>query len=135
MQCLCTIAPCAEIFASDILTDAQKLRLEFLDNALYREGIQRRSDSWLCFHFVMCDSDDLCISAVVTYLKKSKFLHENCAFDDGYSNAHRRMGKHTMRCLERCDYLSFLRRSVLLTSKTQCYPRGIVDKDVTTSLF
>ena len=123
MSCMCSVSPDTEIYAPDILTSSQKNRLMTLDDILDKNQLKRRQDSRLCFHFVMCGCHDIELQALVTYLKKADHLHNNCSFSEGYRRSRKLMPYHTRQLLDHSNYLSFVRRSVLITTEEREYPK------------
>lgn len=127
MACMCSFVSDAEIFAKDILTSAQTLRMKKLDRHLTMNGLRRPIDSRLCFHYIMCGGtcDDIILSDIAIALKKANYLHQKCSFSSGHRLAHLNMQRHTMSVLDHTDYLAFIRRCVLLTTESRAYPESL----------
>jgi hypothetical protein len=115
------------------LTGEQQNRYKQLEKSLEDELINFRKDSDLCWDFVFHGDRARVthIPTIVIKMKKAKYLHEYCNFELGYKIARNTAGSKYNK-LPKEEWLTLLRRSVLLTTLQRGYPQiWPWEKDIT----
>jgi hypothetical protein len=110
------------------LSDNQMSRRNYLSRKLTESGLFLRTDSDLCWDYILY-GDEATVSSVgkiVLHMTTARYLHEYCNFQAGYEIAQRtsaqnaRMGKDPLRYQQ---WLDLVNSCVLSTSKTWMFPR------------
>jgi hypothetical protein len=109
---------------SELDTDAQQ-RASTLVAALSDQGVVIPSDSELCREYILYGEQAKVpiLHIVVKKMCESKYLHEYCNFDLGYSMAKGIITFHIGNAVAQKKWMEMVRKCVLLTTGSTKFPR------------